>query len=231
MFLADTKNLPYWNKTPDQIKKYTFDALNWMFDNWSKIVILACNSASSYAIREWQTQFPEKKVLSITIPWVEEILEWWYKNIGLLATKVTCNSGIYYKKYSELCENKINFMSISCEDWVDIIESNKKVSQFDIDKYLNWFSNRIEAVVLWCTHYPLLESKIRNKLNNKVNIINPSLISAKKFKDYLKKHKNIDDNLWKSKKILYHTTWESEFFVKKIEKIFGDTVKIAQISY
>jgi glutamate racemase len=48
--------------------------LHRLFDNGAKIVILACNTAAAYSVRKWQTLYPEKKVLSITIPGIEEVL-------------------------------------------------------------------------------------------------------------------------------------------------------------
>ena len=74
LFLADEKHCPYGAQDGEIIQKLTFNALHRLFDHGAKIVILACNTAAAFSVRKWQTQFPEKKVLSITIPGIEEIL-------------------------------------------------------------------------------------------------------------------------------------------------------------
>ena len=68
IFLADNKNCPFGNKDGETIRKITFKGIKRLFNHGAKIVILACNTAAAYAVRSWQTEYPEKKVLSITIP-------------------------------------------------------------------------------------------------------------------------------------------------------------------
>ena len=97
LFLADSKNCPYGSKSGDEIKKLTYQGLNWLFNNGADIVILACNTAAAYSVRARQEEFPQKKVLSITIPGIEKILENKRddKTIGVLATQATILSNIY----------------------------------------------------------------------------------------------------------------------------------------
>lgn len=102
IFLADTQNCPYGEKSGEEIRELTFKGLNRLFDHGAKIVILACNTAAAYAVRSRQTLYPEKKVLSITIPGVEEIIKKGTNrgNVGILATQATVNSNIYNDLFS-----------------------------------------------------------------------------------------------------------------------------------
>ena len=69
VFLADTANKPYGDKSGEQIKELTFSSLRYLFDVCKvQMVILACNTAAAYAVRDWQAMYPEHKVLSVTIP-------------------------------------------------------------------------------------------------------------------------------------------------------------------
>lgn len=123
--MADTKNCPYGNKTGEEIQALTFSHLHWLFDHGAKIVILACNTAAAYSIRAWQTQFPDRKVLSITIPGVERILEH-HKNansIGILATQATILSGIYTDLFFRLGgTGDPDFHFVMAPKLVDLVE-------------------------------------------------------------------------------------------------------------
>ena len=65
-------------------------------------MIVACNTASAYAIRPWQSQFPDKKALSVTIPGVERLVKSCHSNIGVLATQATVMSGVYNELFTKL---------------------------------------------------------------------------------------------------------------------------------
>lgn len=206
IFFADNKNVPYWNKSPEEIKKLTFDWLNFLFDKWAKLVILACNTASAYAIRSWQQTYPNKKVLSVTIPWVEAIIEWWHQKIWIFATQATVNSNIYPKKYEEVKGYvDIEFHQVACHNLVEIIENwinDEKIIYENIGLYLNQLPKDIDWLVLWCTHYPILLDYIEKVYNKK--IIDPSMEAVKKLKEYFKKHTKIYNSISKN--------WKTQIF-------------------
>jgi len=159
LFLADNLNVPYGEKSANEIREMTFRGLNWLFDNGAELVILACNTAASYSIRPWQNEFPNKKVLSVTIPWIEKIKELWCKNVGALVTRATFESWIY----SDLCANILNWEPCKLELVVasDIVFAIEKLSlvrderQKIIKKYLNQFKTKKDCLILGCTHYPI----------------------------------------------------------------------------
>lgn len=208
LFYADNKNVPYWDKNPKEIRNLTFNWLNYLFDNWCKIVILACNTASAYSIKEWQSLFPEKKVLSITIPWVEKIIEWNYKKVWLLATDATVKSDIYLKKYCELKHNCSNiFYSVWSPKIVDLIESwekNEEKIKYILKSYLDKFPKDIDVFVLGCTHYPIYLTYFKQLTS--IDIIDPSKESVIKLKQYFLKHKYIYNSILKNSKITIFQT-------------------------
>ncbi len=213
IFYADTKNLPYWEKSREEIKNFTFDSLNYLFNNWAKIVILACNTASAYAIKQWQSQFTEKKVLSVTIPGIEKILENNYKNVWIFATNATVNSGIYRKKTDELNWENINLFQVWCPDLVTIVEEKEKNEDYINSKILEYKQNlgedSIDALILWCTHFPLLKENMKKHFS--CDIIDPSYESVLKLQKYFEKHKEIYDSISKNWKTIIETSWENNF--------------------
>lgn len=87
--------MPRGERSGEWIQERTFVCLEWLFAQGCELVILACNTASAYAIRPWQEQYPDKKVLSITIPGVETAHLIGASHVLLLATRATITSDIY----------------------------------------------------------------------------------------------------------------------------------------
>lgn len=202
IFYADNKNVPYGNKTAEQIKDLTFEWLNYLFDNGAKLVILACNTASAYAIKEWQKLYPDKKVLSIMIPAIEKIIEKWYKKVGIIATLATVLSNIYERKYFELTWKNIDFYQVPANNLVKLIENeeqNEEIINEVIIAYLEQFPKDIEALVLWCTHFPIYKKYFEKHFNK--TIIDPSYESVDKLVEYFRKHQDIYNAISKNWKI------------------------------
>ncbi len=213
IFYADTKNLPYWDKNPEDIKKYTYEWINTLFENDVKLVILACNTASAYAVRSWQTEFPEKKVLSVTIPWVEAIIEWNYQKIWIFATHATVKSNIFPKKHFEITWTNWNIHQIWCPNLVNIIEEwikDKSKIEQEISNYIKQLPDDIEALILWCTHFPILNDYIKKVFNKP--IIDPAKEAIIKLKSYFERHPEIYDSISKNWKTEYIITWDKNKF-------------------
>lgn len=235
VFLADNKNCPFWEKNWDEIQKITFDALNWFFDNWAKLVIIACNTAAAYSIRKRQELYPQKKTLSITVPWVEEIINNWKDNwsIWVLATKATVMSDIYNDLYQRFWwKGSPGFNFVMAPKLVDMVESwvnndSQVVSQ--INDYLLNFPNDVSTLILWCTHFSVYKKYFEKLFSWK--IIDPSYYSAKKFADYLKRHSEIKKDLSKKWNINFFTTWNVEHFNKIWSKIRGFDIDSRQIIF
>jgi glutamate racemase len=213
IFYADTKNLPYGEKSWEEIKKFTFEALDYLFNNWAKIVILACNTASAYSIKKWQAEFPEKKVLSVTIPGIEKIIENDYKNVWVFATNATVKSDIYRKKTEELNWKNISLFQVWCPKLVDIVENKEENNEYInsiISEYKqNLWEEKIDALILGCTHFPLLKNHFSKHFT--CEIIDPSYESVIKLKKYFENHKEIYDSISKNWKTIIETSGENKF--------------------
>jgi len=220
LFYADNANVPYGNKSPKEIEELTFKWLNYLFDNGVKLVILACNTASAYSIKKWQKLYPEKKVLSVTIPAVEKIIEKWYKKVWVFATYATVYSDIYSRKYFEITWDFIDFYQIPTPKLVDLIENqveDEEIINNVISLYIEQLPNDVEALVLGCTHYPIYLKNFKKYF--KKDIIDPSQESVEKLVEYFRKHNDIYESIWKNWKTKIVETGErkiesSEYNVK-----------------
>jgi len=191
LYLWDTAYMPYGEKDSEFLRSRSFTCLHRMFDHWCKLIVIACNTSSAYAIRTWQQQFSEKKVLSITVPGVEELIASWSTRPLLLATQATIASNIYQDVLDRLFpEANITISGIACtwlataiEEWVSESEILTRLSELRaLNKDLNY-----DSIILWCTHYPIIASEIWLIFGD-VPIVNPSLHAAHKLRAYVDSH-------------------------------------------
>lgn len=210
LYLWDTTYLPYGNKSPEFLRPRTFECLQWMFDQWCVMVILACNTASAYAIRAWQEMYPERKVLSVTIPGVEEVIEWGYTCPMLLGTAATVASDIYPHVTSRMYPDiSISRQSLSPRGWVEAIESWSWLQDV-VDEFFSTISlDEIDCIVLWCTHYPVLAPYIYSCIGYDIPLLNPGLYSAQKLQSYIYRHPDIAMKLSSidDRHVMHYVTW------------------------
>jgi len=239
VYLADSGRAPYGNKSKKIIYKYTRQAINFLFAKKCEIVILACNTASATSLRKIQRKYlpkyyPNKKVLGIVVPNIEVILKHLSKTknkkpniIGIMATKATIKSRSYQKEFNKIKTNT-EVYSLSCPKLVPLIEKNKSDSSDlyeSLGKYLKIFKKRkVQAIILACSHFPILKEKMNKLLENKINIIDTSDDIAGKTKQYLEKHSDIKRKLIKDKKIEFYTSGDVKNFKNMAKKILKQKI-------
>ncbi len=244
VYLGDSARAPYGEKSHAMILKFTKEALVFLFESGCEIVVLACNSASSEALREIQQKFlpkyfPDKKVLGVIIPTVEKVLEnKKNKNIAVLATNATVRSGTFVKEIQKR-NKQTSVVQVACPLLVPLVESGKEKNPEALEvtkKYLHTLkSKKIDALVLGCTHYEFLLPVIKKNLPKNIKIFTEGKIVGGKFKDYLKKHKEIESNLSQNGLIEFFSTKTGSQFEELGSKFFGsqihaDNVKLKNVS-
>lgn len=241
IYLGDNARTPYGSHSHDTIYKFTKQGVAHLFKKGAEVVILACNTASSSALRRIQQEFlpkyyPKKKVLGIIIPTAEEVISKTKTGeIGILATEATVHSFAYPKEITKMNESlKVHQQAGTL--LVPIIEAGEL--DWDgldsiIKKYLNELferSKKIDTLVLACTHYALIEDKIRKHTPSKVQIISQGQIVAQKLKEYLEKHPEIESRLKKGDERDFYST-EDSWRVRNLFKLFyGRPVEVKKIS-
>ncbi len=234
--LVDNAMFPLGDKTPEQIHDNTFKALEWFFMHWAKLVIIACNTATAHSVRSWQSKYPNKKVLSITIPGIEELIDNYDKkkhhSVGILATKATVSSGIYNDIFEKLWwEKTSDFECIISSDLISAIENtpySKETEQL-VAQYCQNFTSNPNILILWCTHFSLVKPLFEKYFNGLV--IDPSESAAKKLKLYLKNHTELEKKLskrsnWEFWSIHYYTTWKQEYNLEFLENTTFEKINL-----
>lgn len=237
IYLGDNARTPYGDLDQERIYQFTEEGVGELFKRGAELVILACNTSSSRALRRIQQEFlpaffPDKRILGIIIPTAEEIGKFTRTGIvGVLATKATASSLAYPREIAKTSP-AMKVCQQACPRLVPEIESGKiNAPEFDelIQGYLNGLflqSKNIDAVILGCTHYATIESQIKKHLPQGVNLINQGPIVASRLKDYLNRHPEVETRLQKSGEIIFLSTEAPERVESLASLFYGEPVKI-----
>lgn len=189
------------------------------------LVILACNTASAKALRNiQQLDLPRidsgRRVLGVIRPTSETVGKLSKtKHIGVLGTNGTIQSDSYRIEIEKFFPDVQTFQQ-ACPMWVPLVENNETESpatDFFVKKYLDELfskSNKIDAIILGCTHYPLLINTIKKYVPAGVQIISQGEIVADSLANYLYRHPEIEKKCSQGKSIGFFTTDSEEIFDK-----------------
>ncbi|MBW1693233.1 MAG: glutamate racemase [Deltaproteobacteria bacterium] len=200
VYFGDTARTPYGTKSPETVVRYALENIDFLLSKGSKIIVMACNTASSVAAESVNDQF-DLPIFEVITPAVEiTVKRSKHLRIGVIGTRATVNSGVYEKKIKALSpEAKV--YSTACPLLVPLVEEGwvkKPETSMIIKKYLHPLKVRqIDTLILGCTHYPLLKDKIQRKIGKKVDVIDSSKAVAKKVKAFLNTHAEVDRQLVK----------------------------------
>jgi glutamate racemase len=239
IYLGDTARAPYGNRSQEQIYYFTKQAVDFLFNRDCYLIILACNTASSEALRKIQREYlpkyyPERRVLGVIIPAVESATEITKNNrVGVMATNSAVDSNAFEKELKKI-NSQIQVFQQSCPLLVPIVEEGKQDSvstKTILKNYLeSLVKKNIDTLILGCTHYGFLENQIREIVGNKINIVSEGKIIAEKLKDYLTRHSEIKNILAKNSKIEFLTTDLSDKFKDIGTQFFGRPINPKKIS-
>jgi glutamate racemase len=233
MYLGDNARAPYGNRSFETVYHYTLECVQWFFQQGCSLVILACNTASAKALRTIQQNDlpPAKKVLGVIRPTTEIIGNLSEtKSVGILATAGTVASGSYPVEIAKFFPD-LKVYQEACPMWVPLVENNEYEghgAEFFIKKNLhNIFEKgeRIDVLVLACTHYPLLREKIEEHLPVGVKLISQGEIVAASLVDYLKRHPEVESRCSKAGSRIFYTTDSTEDFDNHATTFFGEPVR------
>ncbi|MCK4745272.1 glutamate racemase [Candidatus Parcubacteria bacterium] len=233
IYLGDSARAPYGNRSQDVIYGYAKEAVDFLFSKGCVIIIFACNTASSQALRKIQQEYlpkkyPDKKVLGVIIPLVEKSAKNdKIKKIGIIGTKATIASNVYCKELLKI-NAKLKIFQKSAPLLVPLIEEGwikKKETKMIFKKYLRELKmEQIDALILACTHYPILIKNIKRIMPKRCIIYNPGEIVAKSFKKYLEKHPKLKTHQSNSPICKFYTTDSINNFKTLGEKFLGQKI-------
>jgi glutamate racemase len=241
IYLGDNARAPYGNRSFETVYQYTLQCMKWFFDQGCSLVILACNTASAKALRTIQQNdlpgmAPGKRVLGVIRPTTEVIGNYSEsKSVGILATNGTVTSNSYPIEIEKFFPDLVVTQE-ACPMWVSLVENNEYQSHgadFFIKKNLTHIFSKdpkIDVILLACTHYPLLNEKIKEYLPVGVKLISQGEIVAQSLSDYLLRHPEIEAMCSKNRLRSFYTTDSAEDFDNHATIFFGATVQAKHLN-
>ena len=231
IYYGDTMHLPYGEKTSEQILSYTIEAIKYLINQNCGLIIIACNTATSIALRYLQQRFipsfaPDIKVLGVVIPTVEEAVLDNASRIGVLATPATVHSHLYQAELHKL-KPELEVFEVAAPKLVPAIEANDFASaKIYAQEYAACFED-IDSLILGCTHYPLLKSEFRRLLPQKTKVVSQDELMGAKLKDYLRRHIEIDIGLSRGGNLQVLVSQMDEHYAKVASTLFSN-IKIEE---
>lgn len=241
LYLGDNARTPYGTRSFEIVYKFTLQAVERLFKEGCHLVILACNTASAKALRSIQVHdLPSldvnRRVLGVIRPTVERLNQITNsKHIGVLATPGTVFSQSYPLEIAKLFP-EIQVASEACPMWVPLVEydeANKKGADYFVKQHINNILNQdqlIDTLILGCTHYPLLLTKIKQHTPNHIHIISQGEYVANSLKEYLTRHPQVEAKCTKGGSSNYYTTESTKKFIESASIFLNEKITVKQIT-
>lgn len=241
IFIGDNARAPYGSRSFTLVYEYTLQAVQHLFSQGCALVILACNTASAKALRTiQQCDLPKidnsRRVLGVIRPTVEKVGEISQNgHIGIFGTPATIQSQSYNIEITKMYPS-FKVYGHACPMWVPLVENRESDGpgadyfvKKDIDALLSQCAD-IDTVILGCTHYPLLVSKIKEYMPKNVHVIEQGGIVAESLKDYLTRHPEMEQRCSKGGKCQYFTTEDAEKFSEMGSIFVNEQIKAKHVS-
>jgi len=240
LYLGDNARAPYGTRSFEVVYQFTLQAVRKLFDMGCPLVVLACNTASAKALRTIQQRDlpcidPSRRVLGVIRPTAEYIGNITQtRHIGIFATPGTIRSQTYDMEISKLFPD-IKVTGQSCPMWVPLIENGEYDSDgadFFVKKNISQLLSQdpdIDAIILGCTHYPLLYNKIRKHTPTHIHLISQGEYVAKSLAEYFRRHPDMESRITKGNTIRFLTTEHPTSFGENATVFLGEPITAERV--
>lgn len=242
LYLGDNARAPYGNRSFETVYTYTLEAVEWLFGQGCPLIILACNTASAKALRTIQQNdlpriAPDCRVLGVIRP-VTELAGTFSKtgHIGIFGTVGTVDSRSYVIEIEKYFPGLVVTQE-ACPMWVPLIENNEAGSE-GADYFIKQHAERlcradpaIDAVILGCTHYPLISHKIVKYMPQHVTLVSQGPIVAGSLQGYLSRHPEIERRCSKKGKRIFFTSEKAPIFERFAGLFYGREITCCEMRF
>lgn len=189
IYFGDTARTPYGSKSPETIREFATQIVDYLVDHDCKMIIIACNTATAMALDTLRERYPDIPILGVIEPTVKRVIGDGCRKVGVIATKATIGSDVYGKSLKALDPN-VEVYSLACPAIVPLVEEgiiDDDIMELTIKHYMDDFvkNNDFDNLILGCTHYPLVTKRL-SALYPQLNLYNSSAEVIKEVEKILK---------------------------------------------
>jgi glutamate racemase len=239
VYLGDSARAPYGPRAPEEVYAFSCQAVDFLFAHGCELIIFACNTASSVALRKIQQEYlpvkyADKKVLGVTIPLAEvAAVTTKNKRVGIIATQGTVDSEVFVRELNKL-NPSIQIFQQSAPRLVTMIEAGEQESDELRDAVSEClkplFEDSIDTLILGCTHYGLIIDTICEVAVPEVTVVSEATAEPRALAVYLTRHPDIDAQLSRGATVEFYSTNGTEKFDALGSIFFKHPVKSQKVS-
>lgn len=223
IYVGDTLRCPYGPRPKHEVIQFTKEIVNFLLTKNIKMIVVACNTATAFALEELKKEL-SIPVIGVIKPGARAAIKVTKNNkIGIIGTEGTINSKAYPQALLQI-NSELDVTALACPLFVPMVEKGivtgeqaKKVVEDTLNPLKNL--NRIDTLILGCTHYPLLETTIQDVMGKTVQTISSSEETARETSIILE----INQLLYKNKREpehVFYTTGDIDIFKKIYLSLF-----------
>lgn len=241
LYLGDNARSPYGTRALDTVYDFTLQGVDELFARGCHLVILACNTASANALRSIQqrdlaSRGEHKRVLGVIRPTTERLKDLSATgHLGIMATQATVDSKSYIIEAEKYSSETVMHQQ-ACPMLVPLIENHEQegpAADHFIQKYVEQLLSQhadMDAILLACTHYPILYNRIQSLLSDSVKLISQGSLVAESLVDYLQRHAWMNELCAEDGKTHFLTSGSAERFDEEASRYFGSPVRSERIA-
>lgn len=224
IYIADTANVPYGQKTPEQILQYSHTIATFLIEQKIDALVIACHTSSAIALLHLQRIFPQVIIIGTIVQTMLHATKQTHnERIGIMATQASINSHLHKKELLAI-NPKLEIFEQACPQLVPLIEAplmNTQEIETALHRYLRPLIDQdIDTLILGCTHYPLLAKEIKKIVGEQITLISSEKIITQILSDHCQK------TLPETKSITFYATGDTHNVEQKIKMILGDVVTV-----
>lgn len=232
VYFGDSEHMPYGEKSPELIQEFAVKITNYLIEEKNcKAVVIACNTASAVAYNHLKKVYEGRvPIINVIDPMIELVVANPFEKVGIIATRGTADSRVYQDKLDRRAPNQ-KYAVLATPLLASMIEENfihDEISSTIIAKYLSDpILNDIDALVLACTHYPLIAEDISEFYHHKVKLLLSGPVVADKLKNILEKENML--SVKRNSENEYIVSDLAKNFEKSAEKFFGTKINLKEV--
>lgn len=229
IYYGDTARTPYGTKSRQTVIGYALENTEFLLQKGAKIIVIACNTASSHAVDEIQKRY-DVPIFEVITPAVHAAIKASKTGkIGVIGTRATISSRIYEQKIMEL-KPDAKVYSEPCPLLVSLVEegwTKRPETTMIVKKYLQPLKTKqVDTLILGCTHYPLLKDTISKKIGGQTAIIDSGSAVSGAISSFLYENKELAESLPQNSKIDFYVSDVTEQFEKTASAIVKKQIKL-----
>lgn len=223
IYLGDTARCPYGPRTTKEVKRFTWEMTSFLLEKKIKMLVIACNTATAAALDEIRKEL-SIPVLGVINPGARAAIKN-TKNyrVGIIGTEGTVKSGAYERALKSL-NSRLFVTAHACPKFVPLVESNEfngPIAEKIVDEALKPMLNqKLDTLILGCTHYPLLEPVIKNVMGESVSVISSGDETAREISAILQ-YNGLLDTCEEEPEHEFYTTGSRRIFSKIASQWLG----------